>query len=218
MAEKTRCEICDRNFKDSEGLLMHNKAKHPEKVPKERKKLPLKKIRNLGIFILIIGLVIWGIVGLISSNSPEGEDFSEKISVLPDASHVGSISGVEYNSNPPTSGPHYSTPARPGFRENPIDDGNLIHSMEHGLIWISYNPRIGEEAEKLREVASSFTVITQREANNEDIAIASWGRLDVFNLDGGTIDADDLQRINDFVLRYYDKGPESIPAGQHGGI
>ncbi len=32
MAEKARCEICDRTFKDAEGLAMHNKAKHPEKV------------------------------------------------------------------------------------------------------------------------------------------------------------------------------------------
>ncbi len=219
MAEKERCEICDRTFKDLDGLTMHNKSKHPEKVPKEKKPLPVKKIRNWGIFIVIVGLIVLGVYAFVQSGAPEGKDFSLKIPLL-GVSHVsvGSISPDEYNSNPPTSGKHYDTPARPGFRENIIEDGYLIHSMEHGLIWISYNSRIGEEAEKLRDVNNAFTVITQREANEQDIAVASWGRLDTFNLEDGTIDADDLERINDFVKRYANKGPESIPAGQHGGI
>ena len=99
-----------------------------------------------------------------------------------------------------------------------LEDKYLIHSMEHGLVWISYNPRIGEESKKLRDAVTPFTVITQREANIEDIALASWGRLDTFNLEDSSIDADDLERINDFVKRYSNKGPEVIPAGQHGGI
>ena len=218
MAEKVRCEICDRTFKDIEGLTAHNKAKHPEKVPKEKKPLPAKKIRNWTIVVVILGLVIWGMFSLIQGVSPEGKDFSKSIPVLSDDSHVNSISSVEYNSNPPTSGPHYGTPARPGFRGTTIDDGNLIHSMEHGLVWISYHPSIGAEAEKLRNIAGPFTVITQREANDADIAIASWGRLDTFDLEDNIIDTDDLQRIDDFVKRYANKGPEKIPAGQHGGI
>src|SRR3989338_2966935 len=219
MAEKARCEICDRDFKDAEGLAMHNRAKHPEKVPKGRKPLPVKKIRNWVIFIVIVGFFVWGIYALVQSAAPEGKDFSQRVPILV-TNHVqiGSVSLEAYNSNPPTSGPHYDTPARPGFRGNIIDDGHLIHSMEHGLIWISYHPRIGEEAEKLRNVVGPFPVITQREANDKDISLAAWGRLDAFDLEDGTIDANDLRRIDDFVKRYANKGPEKIPAGQHGGI
>lgn len=65
MAEKTRCEICDRTFKDAEGLAAHDKAKHPEKIPKEKKPLPIKKIRNWSIFIIVLAFIIvviaWGI-------------------------------------------------------------------------------------------------------------------------------------------------------------
>ncbi len=219
MAEKIRCEICDRNFKDQEALDMHNAAKHSnlqteQKIPKTN----YKKIRNWGIFIVVLGLVAWGIFVLIQSGTPTGEDFSRAAPVI-GREHVSVGSQLpEYNSNPPTSGPHYDTPARPGFRDEIIADGHLIHSMEHGLIWISYNPRIGAEAEKLRDITSLFTVITQREANDEDIAVVAWGRLDTFNLEDGTIDAYDMQRINDFVQRYANRGPESIPPGQHGGI
>jgi len=55
MAERARCEICDRNFKDAEGLGMHNAAKHPENIKEPKKSFPIKKIRNWAIFIIIIG-------------------------------------------------------------------------------------------------------------------------------------------------------------------
>lgn len=62
MVEKTRCEICDRNFKDQDGLDHHNSSKHP-KLPKDSKKTFLfKKIRNWSIFIFILGLLIFLIV------------------------------------------------------------------------------------------------------------------------------------------------------------
>jgi hypothetical protein len=216
--EKFKCEKCEKEFNSKEALEMHNKSKHSAPETKSSK-INYRKIRNYGISIIVIGLIIWGVFMLMQSSAIRGEDFSRKIPTL-GASHVpiGSISFNEYNSNPPTSGKHYDTPTRPGFRENIIEDGHLIHSMEHGLIWISYHPKIGEESEKLRDITGPFTVITQREANDEDIAVAAWGRLDAFNLEDETIDADDLQRINDFVKRYANKGPESIPVGQHGGI
>ncbi|MEK7603749.1 MAG: DUF3105 domain-containing protein [Patescibacteria group bacterium] len=180
-------------------------------------------VKKLLVGILVLGIVIglgYGAYLLLKSSEPQGEDFSRDIPVLEDRKHiaVGVEPAVAYNSNPPTSGQHYDTPARPGFREETIVDGHLIHSLEHGLIWISYNPRIGKEAEKLRGIVGSNTVVVSREANDTDIAVAAWGRLDTFNIEDGTIDDDDLRRISDFVKRYSNKGPEKIPAGRHGGI
>lgn len=189
---------------------------------KSRKDIKQKKIfmRFLKFFIgaVILALIGYGVYVAVRKNIPQGEDLSVAV---PDIGrqHVSVNSATEpYNSNPPTSGQHYAEPARPGFRDESIADGHLIHSMEHGLVWVSYHPRIGAEAEKLRKVPSSSAVIVPREANDTEIAIAAWGRLDVFNLEDGTIDADDLQRIRDFINRYANKGPERIPAGQHGGI
>jgi len=67
MADKTRCEICDRTFKDAEGLAMHNKAKHPESMSREKKLLPIKKVRNWGILVIAVGLIIGGIAWGISN-------------------------------------------------------------------------------------------------------------------------------------------------------
>jgi len=69
MAKKTRCEICDRTFKDTNGLEAHNNVKHPEKKIVERKPLPIKKIRNWSIVVVIVGLFLFGIILLIPNNA-----------------------------------------------------------------------------------------------------------------------------------------------------
>jgi len=68
MAEKARCGMCDKTFKDADGLTAHNKAKHPEKIPKGRKSPPMSKIRNWGVFIIITGLIILGVFWGVSNS------------------------------------------------------------------------------------------------------------------------------------------------------
>lgn len=81
MAERQRCEICDRSFKDLDGLLAHNKSKHPqEEISNKKKALPIKKIRNWGIFILIFV----GIISLIFSGV-------SSIKVLPPTTMSGHV-------------------------------------------------------------------------------------------------------------------------------
>lgn len=53
--------------------------------------------------------------------------------------HIPEGEIVEYNSNPPTSGPHYEQWEKPGIYNRPLQDEKLVHSLEHGYIVISYN-------------------------------------------------------------------------------
>ncbi len=46
---------------------------------------------------------------------------------------------TDYNSDPPTSGQHYSQPAEAGFYEEAPADERLVHNLEHGHIVVYYN-------------------------------------------------------------------------------
>lgn len=88
MAEEIRCEICNKIFSNSEGLEMHNQAKHPENIPKEKKPFPVKKIRNWIIFVLVFGLIILGIIfGISSIKTLPPTDINGHIESSP-ASHI----------------------------------------------------------------------------------------------------------------------------------
>lgn len=97
----------------------------------ENKGLP-KWLIPLIIFALLAGGAYWLYKGY--TKPLPGE-------LIPDmgADHVTDISGITYNSNPPTSGSHFAVWAKRGVYDRVISDGHLIHSLEHGYIVISYN-------------------------------------------------------------------------------
>ena len=109
--------------------------------------------------------------------------------------------GVCYTSNPPTSGPHSGNPAQFKNLENPARKEDVLHSMEHGGVFIWYNTTdqaaidllksvVGDNIDRRRFVGS--TVYTQMEPDT--IAITSWTRLDKFPVSELT-----KQRLQHFI-------------------
>jgi len=154
--------------------------------------------------VLVVG-AIWGITiwsGKTSEPLP-----GERHSIL-GRTHIGVNAEHEsYNSNPPTSGSHYASPAPLDVYQEELPDEQLVHNLEHGGIWISYRPDADEETVALlEEIGRSFSrsvIVTPRAANDALIAVASWGRvlkLDVF----------DEQQIADFIARNRNRAPERL--------
>jgi len=133
------------------------------------------------------------------------------------ANHVSEGTNVPYQSNPPTSGSHWSDPLRDGVYDSEKPDEALVHSLEHGRIWISYQLSLPQSAvDQLKSIVSkqSRVILTPRAANDTAIALAAWTRLDTFNLvaDGEQLALSEVEgRILDFIQRYRDKGPEYVP-------
>lgn len=101
----------------------------------------------------VVGGVGWLIYTQMNRPLP-GEGFSEL-----GREHVTDISNVVYNSNPPTSGPHFAAWAKAGQYDEEISDGYLLHSLEHGYVILSYDCeqsiRAGEYKSRSRNLHSS---------------------------------------------------------------
>src|SRR5438552_4664851 len=56
--------------------------------------------------------------------------------------HIPPGQPYNYNSNPPTSGPHTSAVATPGVYDEPVAKETLVHNMEHSqvVVWYDCNP------------------------------------------------------------------------------
>lgn len=116
---------------------------------------------------------------------------------------------VAYNSNPPTSGPHFEQPAKWGIYKEELPDETLIHNLEHGGIWISYKPGIAEDLRKklehFYEKWGAKIIVTPRAKNDTDVVLAAWTRLDTFSA------ADYSEnRVERFIEAFRNKGPELI--------
>ena len=93
---------------------------------------------GLRLLFLAVAMGLIGYFGWRWLTTPRQPKSGEEVKEM-GREHVTNIKDVVYNSNPPTSGPHFSTWAKKGVYDRVLSDGYLIHSLEHGYIVISYH-------------------------------------------------------------------------------
>ncbi|MGF7122483.1 MULTISPECIES: DUF3105 domain-containing protein [unclassified Rhodococcus (in: high G+C Gram-positive bacteria)] len=113
--------------------------------------------------------------------------------------HVDATQRVAYDQTPPFGGPHDSVWATcmGTVYADPIRTENAVHSLEHGAIWIAYNPDKIDDAQRkqLEERASSrdgYMLMSPYPGMDSPISLQSWGhQLEV--------DTADDERIDQFI-------------------
>lgn len=103
--------------------------------------------------VAIVGIFAWFL--LQKATAPEKPKPGKEVAEL-GRQHVTDISSITYNSNPPTSGPHFEVWAKKGAYSDVISDGHLIHSLEHGYVVLSYNCASKEESEAFASASAGL--------------------------------------------------------------
>jgi hypothetical protein len=112
--------------------------------------------------------------------------------------HIDPNVQVAYTHSPPFGGTHdYSWAACNGVvYPNPVRSENLVHSLEHGAVWIAYNPEqvTGAALTTLQSKVQSqpYTVMSPYPGLDQPISLQSWGHQLKLS------DADD-PRIDQFI-------------------
>lgn len=96
----------------------------------------------------------------------------------------------QYNSDPPTSGPHYAEELNAGFYEtsdHQYPAGYLVHNLEHGYIVFWYNCALLDDADctelktqikSVMDEVNNFKVIAYPwDSIDVPVVMTSWGRL-----------------------------------------
>lgn len=171
---------------------------------------------GLGV-VALVGFLVWLFVA--SSKPLPGQ----KIADL-GRKHVPIGEKVEYNSNPPTSGSHYDDWVRSGVYTEARDDRNLVHSLEHGYVIMSYKCGLSqtvatpsaslrsdnkEQCEtRQKQLAQIYEkkgkrklIVIPRSNLDTNFALTAWTYIDKF-------DTFDQARIEKFIDVHRDQGPE----------
>ena len=99
---------------------------------------------------------------------------------------------------PPPGGQHFNIWQNCGVYNETIETGNAVHALEHGAVWITYNPDLpADQVAELEEVAraQTFLLLSPYPDQPTPIALTAWGlQLEVDSADDG--------RIEQFIERY----------------
>lgn len=142
----------------------------------------------------------------------------ESVVVMADSSHVpeDQVPGP-YNTNPPTSGPHYADTFNAGFYDESDlatlpqhPEGYLVHNLEHGYVIFWYNCHFLNEQEcsnlksQIQSVMDGFDVKVVAfpwDSIDVPVVMTSWGKMQKFeNFDSG--------QAKIFVERNRNRSPE----------
>ncbi|MBV9452505.1 MAG: DUF3105 domain-containing protein [Rubrobacter sp.] len=141
-----------------------------------------KRRRRTSIIVtLIVLLFIGGFVALVlvdrsqkaASTPPEGvESFSN-------LSRNHTTNPVSYPQSPPVGGDHNPVWQNCGFYDKPIQNENGVHSLEHGAVWITYQPDLpSEQVDTLRKLAQSqdYILVSPYPDLPAPVVASAWGK------------------------------------------
>jgi hypothetical protein len=195
----------------------------------ERRKL----ILLLGAGALVALVAVLAVVLLTGGGKDERQTLEaagctlQSFPALPNKSDHSDVPTLDtkpkWNSNPPTSGPHYGQTAVWGSYDEPVPLVQTVHNLEHGGVVIHYGPRVPKA--DVEQLKGSFysddpngIVISPLPSNGNKITLSAWTAPDASTgtSDRGrgwlaTCTAFDPDAFKAFVDAHRFQGPERIP-------
>jgi hypothetical protein len=126
------------------------------------------------------------------------------------------VSGpVTYPQVPPVGGPHSPVWLNCGIYDQPVPNENAVHSLEHGAVWITYQPGLPvADVARLRSLVrnQAYVILSPYPGLPAPVVASAWG------VQLRATGADD-PRLAQFIQRY-EQGPQTPEPGApcSGGI
>ncbi|MET3952663.1 DUF3105 domain-containing protein [Arthrobacter sp. UYEF36] len=143
---------------------------------------------------LVAGLVVFAVISAMPK-TPAAIEGVQTLSGL-SANHVNGP--VKYEQVPPAGGDHSQIPLNCAVYTEPVPNENAVHSLEHGAVWVAYDPQAvtGAQLEVLsKDIPSTYAILSPYESLPAPVVVSAWGAQ--LNATG----ADD-PRIKDFISKY----------------
>ncbi len=156
--------------------------------------------------LAVVGLVVLGVLlwlGLRPAPEIEGVVHFPRLS----RGHQANLQ-IPFGELPPAGGTHDPVWQNCGIYVEPLNTPNAIHALEHGAVWITYQPDL--PADQIAAIESRFrgqtyTLVSPYPEQRSPIVLTTWGNQ---------LEVDDIgdSRVSDFVERYR-LGPDTPERG-----
>lgn len=187
-------------------------ARRTEKVAALKKREAAQKRNRLIVLILssvaALAVVSIVVVSIVSGATPKPDPASieiEGLQVFDDLAvgvHVDPQPvdyEAEFGMTPPAGGDHWQGWLNCGVYTEPQESERAVHSLEHGAVWVTYDPEAlgDDDISRLRgSLPSTYVVLSPYPDLPAPVVASAWGAQ--IQLDG----VDD-ERLGDFIAKFW---------------
>ncbi|MCT1618967.1 DUF3105 domain-containing protein [Janibacter hoylei] len=158
------------------------------------------------VIVFIAGAVGWAILSERDDRQAQGDLSGVKTYEYAGGNHVEGK--VDYKESPPVGGEHNAIWLNCGTYDVPLPNEHAVHSLEHGAVWITYDPELPEaDVKKLDQaLPDTYTLLSPYEGDMDSkIVLSAWGHQ-------LSVDSADDPRIKGFIKEYR-QGPQTPEPG-----
>jgi hypothetical protein len=194
------------------------RAERRQAMVKERRNVHRQRYnRNKREMLIIksvsiaLGLIILGALAFTAVNYVREQDLNRAPDGVTTYAYAGAnhIEGnIDYTTQPdykgeipPAGGAHNSTAQQCEVYSQPIRQENAIHSLEHGAVWMTYQPDLpADQIDKLKEIVGSdpYLMLSPYPGLPTPIVLTAWNH----QLQMQSFDKDTVER---FIRSYKNK-------------
>jgi hypothetical protein len=178
-------------------LVKDSKTKSKKQYDKNKREMTIIKIVS-GVLVaaLILGLGFW-IVKTLQDRNLNQEPDGVKVFTYVNNQHVDG--DIDYSAQadyqgevPPAGGAHNPTPQQCGVYTAEIRTENAVHSLEHGAVWITYQPTLAaDQIQALTDMADGddYILMSPYEGLPSPIVLTAWNhQLQMDSFDKETVE------------------------------
>lgn len=159
-----------------------------------------------GAAALVLALIVGAVVTAVVLDSPATADLAG----VQEYDHQAldhTATPVEYDQTPPAGGPHHPAWWNCGVYADPIPDEHAVHSLEHGAVWLTYQPDLpADQIATLEDLGDQDLMLVSPHPDQESPVVATaWDHQ-------LSLDTADERTLQAFV-RAYKQGPTAPEPG-----
>jgi hypothetical protein len=166
---------------------------------------------SVGIGVVVLALIGGVTFALIGNNQGSTNSTPGAISGVQTFTGLGRthVQGtVHYAQTPPVGGNHNPVWLNCGIYNAPVPNENAVHSLEHGAVWVTYDPTLpADEVAKLKQDVRGkpYTLLSPYPGLPSPVVASAWGlQLKLQNATDS--------RLTQFVAKYA-QGPQAPEPG-----
>jgi hypothetical protein len=171
---------------------------------RSRRSNSLLTIGLVAVVVIAVGGVVWAVQAGTEDPTPGALDEVQTFSY---SAGQHTSDPVDYAETPPVGGEHEPIWEECGFYDDEIDQEKAVHSLEHGAVWITYDPELpDDQIETLKgRLSENYTLLSPYPDLGHPVVASAWNTQ-------LTLDGVDDPRLDDFVTEYR-QGPQTPEPG-----